>query len=524
MTEGFALNHHLEDVSVQRALLGYTSHADWLLNSQEKLALYLPYLAQEVRQRQLPSELALLPIVESMLDPQARSPQGALGLWQFMPGTASRLGLHRDHWHDGRQDIVASTQAALDYLEELHGRFGDWLLAIAAYNAGEGKVSRLLGARKENNRDGRAFFRLRLPAETRRYVPRVLALAAIVKDPAAFAMRLPAISTQVAFDVVQAPGAVDLALAARALKVDANELMALNPALKHLATPPGDSHHLLVPTRVAATAEATLDAASASITIPSPGTYKVRKGDTLLGIAHRFRTTVPLLRSYNRLGSDRIVAGSTLTVPGRMTESPPVDDGHPASARVAAYRVRQGDTLSDLAARFGTSVNWLKTTNSLRSGRIRTGDVLDVPSPARPQQQASLRNGLTLAQVTATTAYRIRSGDTLSEIAGRHRISVADLKTLNGIQGETIRAGRTLRVPAGTVAASTTGAVAGIPPAQVDRYTVRSGDTLWSIARRHAVSRQELMRVNNLRGNHVLRAGTTLQIPAPASALDVAGG
>ena len=146
---------------MQVAVDKYTKNPEWLADAQARLSLYLPYFLEETRRRNLPAELALLPIIESTLDPGALSPRGALGLWQFMPDTATRFGLSRDWWHDGRQDTVASTRAALDYLELLHDHFGDWLLSIAAYNAGEGAVMR--------------YGNIPPYQETRQYVPKVLA-------------------------------------------------------------------------------------------------------------------------------------------------------------------------------------------------------------------------------------------------------------------------------------------------------------------------------------------------------------
>ncbi len=543
LTREFTLDHHLNQRAVQDAVKKYTNNPEWLAAAQERISLYLPYFLEEVKRRKLPAELALLPIIESTLDPSATSPRGALGLWQFMPDTANRFGLSRDWWHDSRMDTVASTRAALDYLELLHAQFDDWLLTMAAYNAGEGTVARTMPGARARTNDSRFFSMHRLPAETRSYVPRVLALAAIIKDPARYDIVLPSVAKEVLFETVTMDKPVDLNLAATILNVLPSELVALNPGFHRQATPPEGSHNLLVPARSAEFAQARLDAMAADGLIAPIVEYRVRRGDSLNKIARSFNSSVGAITSLNGLRSDHIAANATLRIPragadGKLWTAGPSErlvaavSARPTSIK---HRVKRGETLSTIAKRYDISVGAVMTANRITNHRINADRVLTIPLPAIAQNTLTTQIGATskslprasaqarwperAADVSrATTAYRIRPGDSLSAIASRHGITTAELRSMNGLRRDTIRAHQTLRVPSmGSESASQVAAVGR------ESYRVRSGDTLWSIALRHSVSRQELMRVNGLQTSSVLSVGKQLKIPQPAPA-DIAGG
>ncbi|MGD2056375.1 MAG: transglycosylase SLT domain-containing protein, partial [Gammaproteobacteria bacterium] len=208
---------------------------------------YLFYILTRLEERGLPAELALLPVIESAYDPFAVSPSGATGIWQFMPVTAEHTGLRRDWWYDGRRDVIAATEAALDYLGELEERFdGDWLLALAAYNAGSAKIKR---AMRHNRSSGQPvdFWHLPLPRETRDYVPRLLALQAIIRNPEAHGIRLPRLANADYFSVVDTGGQIDLQVAARLAGTSVEEMQRLNPGLNRSITPPASPHTLVIP-------------------------------------------------------------------------------------------------------------------------------------------------------------------------------------------------------------------------------------------------------------------------------------
>ncbi len=538
MSSEFALEHHLNQRAVQAAVDKYTKNPEWLADAQARLSLYLPYFLEETRRRNLPAELALLPIIESTLDPRALSPRGALGLWQFMPDTATRFGLSRDWWHDGRQDTVASTRAALDYLELLHDQFGDWLLTIAAYNAGEGTIARTLPANNNKPVSPARFFDLDLPDETRKYVPQVLALAAIIKNPTKYDISLPDISGDVSFKSIKTKGPIDLQQAASVLNVSPAELVALNPSLKRQITPPTGTDNLLVPVRVGATAQARLNAMPTNVGSGAIAQYRVQRGDTLSTIARRFGSSTLAVKQLNGMTTDSIRTNTMLQIPRLGTAALASLQAEPMlAANVATatrrYRVQRGDTLGSIARRFGSTTGALRSMNGMRTDIIKINADLKVPGGTlmtastgslRGNQQGKFSPAKIPAKINvATTGYRVRSGDSLGAIARAHNATVGQLKLLNALRGDQIRVNRILRVPVMSGTGGNVMVAASRAPAQMDRHTVRSGDTLWGIAQKYDVSHQALIRENGLKVGQVLKLGLILRIPQP-EATDIAGG
>ena len=238
---GFQLEHHTDHPRVQAELRWFDRHPQYLVRLRTRMQTLLPHVVDHVDRRGLPMELALLPIIESALDAYAFSPTGAAGIWQFMPATGRRFGLTNDAWYDGRRDLHASTRAALDYLELLHTRFDDWLLAVAGYNAGEGNVSRAT----RRAAPGTPFFELRLPRETAQYVPRLLALAAVVDDPEITEMEIPPLDDAPFYAAIDTGSQLELAAAAEVLNLTVDDLYKWNPALESWSTPPAGPHRPL---------------------------------------------------------------------------------------------------------------------------------------------------------------------------------------------------------------------------------------------------------------------------------------
>ena len=275
---------------------------------------YLYHILSEINQRGLPTELALLPAVESAFDPFAQSPRGAAGLWQFMPRTASGLGLKQDAWYDGRRDVIAATAAALDYLTQLQQRFdGDWLLALAAYNAGPTRVQRAI---RYNRKHGKPvdFWHLQLPRETRDYVPRLLALRTLITTPAIYGLTLPAVMDSPYFSVLDSGGSLDLAVAARLAGVSVAEIRRLNPALTRQTVRRGGPHRLLIPAARAVTFRTQLAALAEQQRVQWVR-HHISAGDTLSAIAQHYRIGIARLRQFNELPDSRIKAGDLLIVP-----------------------------------------------------------------------------------------------------------------------------------------------------------------------------------------------------------------
>ena len=427
MRLGFDLDHQLGQKRVQQELSWLRRHPDYLARLQPRMERFLGYIHQRVQARGMPSELALLPIVESALDPYAFSPGGAAGLWQFMPATGRRFGLNRSWWYDGRRDPVAATEAALDYLQMLHRKFDDWPLAIAAYNAGEGSVQRA----QRRSPDGATFWELPLPRETRAYVPRLLALSALVDQPQRYDIRLPTLARDIPFSVLDTGGQIDIAIAAEHLNLDLEALYHWNPALNQWATPPSGPHRLLVPGSSAAKYQATI------AQIPTDARVnwirvKVASGDTLSHIARRHNTDVASLRKANNLRGNNIRAGQGLYIP----KSTQALDTYPPSRnrRDATYVVRAGDSLWTIGRDHGVSVAKLMKANHVGPRDVlRVGQRLRVPGGTD--------------KVIRTVNYGVRRGDSLAKIAARFNVQVSDIATWNQLNVQNyLRPGQSLKL------------------------------------------------------------------------------
>lgn len=335
---------------------------------------YLHHILNTVEAAGLPSELALLPAVESGFRPQVYSPDGAAGLWQFMPATGRMLGLRQDWWFDRRRTVRASTEAAVEYLGQLEQRFsGDWLHALAAYNAGTRKVSRAI---RSARRHGQAtdFWSLDLPGETDRYVPRLLALAAVVADPESYGLDLPEILDRPYFAVADTEGQIDLNVAAALAGISVEELLALNAGHKRWTSRPDGPHELLLPLEKVDAFEQAL------ASLPAEGRlrwqhHRVRRGESLGQIARDYRVSVEAIRETNGLTDSRIRAGEELIIPASDMVATAEASANSGARQRVHYRVRKGDSLYTIARRFQVSVAELKRWN--RVGRyIRPGDRL----------------------------------------------------------------------------------------------------------------------------------------------------
>jgi membrane-bound lytic murein transglycosylase D len=300
--------------SVQAHIDTFHNHPRHIEQILQRGEPYLFYILSRVEERGMPAELALLPVIESAFDPFASSPAGAAGIWQFMPATAKYVGLRQDWWVDDRRDIIAATDAALDYLSKLQQRFdGDWLLALAAYNAGSARVNKAI---RLNRSQGKPvdFWHLPLPEETRGYVPKLIALRAIISNPKAHNITLPTLPNTPYFTAVDTGGQLDLQVAARLTGTSMDELQRLNPGLTRSITPPASTHTLLIPRTSELRFRERLAWLPANQRVQSVK-YRVRRGDTLSAIAQNSRTTVARLRQINHLESTRIFAGKLLVVP-----------------------------------------------------------------------------------------------------------------------------------------------------------------------------------------------------------------
>jgi len=278
---------------------------------------FIHFVLSEIENRQMPAELAILPIIESGYYPRARSRTRAVGLWQIMPYTAKDLGLKRSVGYDGRHDVYASTSAALDYLSQMYNKFdGNWLLALAAYNAGPNRVSNAL--KKSNIQNNNAYWDLRLPRETREYIPKILALCAIIKDKEFSSTLLHPIEDTPYLETIVLSKRISPAKLILATDADETEIKLLNPAIRNLSTPIHAGYHLLVPKQDAELLALAIDNMQEA---PQPSwvNHRINRGESLSEIARRYGTTIGALREANNMQNNKIVAGRNLVIPLRQT-------------------------------------------------------------------------------------------------------------------------------------------------------------------------------------------------------------
>jgi membrane-bound lytic murein transglycosylase D len=336
---------------------------------QDRADYYLHHIVEEVDKRGMPMEIALLPMIESTLNPFAASRSGAAGLWQIMPRTGTHLGLAQDSWYDGRQAVRDSTTGALDYLEQLHKTFdNDWLLALAAYNCGGANVRRAQRSNKAKGLDT-DYWSLDLPTETHNYVPKLLALTQIVADPQKFNVTIPAVDNSPSFEVVEIKRPMHIVKAAQMAGVDIETLRALNPGRLRGAVFTKGTSELLLPIGTVDQFEANV-AEAASEEFMQWEVYQIQPGDNLGYIAEKFSTRVVLLQQLNGIQGTKIRAGDTLNVPINISEPN-------GQALAQDYRVREGDSLHRIADKFKISVSDIVIWNALDpAAYIRPGQQL----------------------------------------------------------------------------------------------------------------------------------------------------
>ena len=358
----------IHNSQVGKARERFLKQPDYLPVVSERANYYLYYIVEEVERRGMPMEIALLPLVESTLNPFAYSSERAAGLWQIMPATGRHLGLEQGWWYDGRRDLRDSTRVALDYLEALHQQFDqDWMLALAAYNSGKGRVAR---ARKTNRNQGLAtdYWSLKLPRETRNYVPKLIALAQIISYPEAFSLKIPSVPNAPAFEVAGTGGQLEMARAAQLAQVELSTLRALNPGQLRWATSPDMPPELLLPVGY----RQHFEQAVAQLT-PDDRVqwqhYRIERGDSLIRIAKKFDTEVGLLREVNGVRGSMIRAGDTLMIPKGSAWSSSLAMATAEKPQARGYRVRRGDSLYRIAGKFNVSINDIIAWNALDPGK-----------------------------------------------------------------------------------------------------------------------------------------------------------
>ncbi|MDR2443657.1 MAG: LysM peptidoglycan-binding domain-containing protein [Deltaproteobacteria bacterium] len=516
----------------------------FMSRSLERGQKYIPMMKAILRQKGLPEDLVYLALIESGFRTDAVSTAQAVGPWQFIASTGRNYGLTIDEWVDERMDPVKSTYAAADYLTALHDMFNSWPLAIAAYNSGEGKIQKGMRNPEVDNYWDMAKDNY-LANETKRYVPSFLAVAIIAKDPAAYGLDV-ASSSPDAWEDVVVPESVDLELAAKLAGSTLDRLKELNPHLKKMTTPPGESNFVLrVPQGSTGQFYRSYVQLPASLRGGGLLIYAARRGETVEQVASTHGLTPEVVRRYNDLEGSRLARGQELILPSAMPpETPTVvaaanrsdrQTAVPTSASEPVYRtaslptvpsaspnirpvrrttsvintlshrVRSGDTISGIARLYGVQADQIRSDNRLAGNTIREGQVLTIRSNLPLTSTASKRSGANWVEVSEGVPiyHTVKKGETISIIAANYRLSQDQLRSLNDLSGNAIRAGQKLRVGTGPA-----------PTADEGLYVVQAGDTVSVLAERFHLSSDRLRQLNNL-ANDRLQIGQKLRVADP---------
>lgn len=542
----------------------------WLSRKSRYEALVIPRLEA----RGMPKDLIYLAMVESGFNPKAWSKAAASGMWQFIAGTGRRYGLKDDWWYDPRRDPVLATEAALDYLEDLYGEFGDWHQAMAAYNCGEGRVRRL-----RNANSSLTYWDMPLPQETRYYVPKILAAMIIGHHPERYGFRIDKPEPPLAFDTATVTHCLSIATIARAAEVGEDEIIGLNPALRRWCTPPNRSSHVVyLPSGKRDLFAANYEKLDKTRLV-NWHHHVVVRGETLGGIAGRYRISTAAIKATNKMKGNSLRPGQSLLIPLAPEDARKwADQGdarEAAGKRVGSaryqggtYKVRPGDNLFDIARKVGTTVSQLLAANNLKPGAIiRPGQRLklsgvkggsgggsdDVEYRTEPPLPgaAGLRDRGDPEEAGETRVHVVTSGESLYSISRLLGVAQDDLMRWNDLQGTGIQAGQRLKYQAVDAvrigkAGAADGSSAKVPrsggdPAQKSVHTpatpvsaagpggrrwheVQSGENIFQIARRHGTDQKALLDLNGLAegdrihpGDSILISGMPMAKPGQAA-------
>jgi membrane-bound lytic murein transglycosylase D len=441
---GFRLDHELDRKRVQSQLRWYSNNQEYLNRVVRRANRYLYFVLGETEARDLPTELALLPIVESAYDPFAYSHGRAMGIWQFIPATGRLYGLNQDWWFDGRRDIQASTNAALNYLERLYKAFDqDWQLALAAYNSGEGNVR---AAIRKNRKRGKPtdFWSLKLPDETKAYVPKLLAISTLVADPSQHNVVLNPIPNKPYWVQAHVGTQIDLSQAAKLAEISLEELYLLNPGFNQWSTHPKGPFHLLIPVDKEQTFQANLAQLDDTERV-GWRRHKIKYGENLGLLASRYNTSIQTIKQVNGIKGNLIVTGDSLLIPVALTsqdryvlssderlKSKQAYLENKLGRAAQSYTVKPGDSFWTISRRFKVSMralakwNGMATRDVLYPGmvlKIFTTDKITTSSrPVSNQIPGTIRK----------LNYKVRPGESLSLIADKFNVSVSKIKGWNG--------------------------------------------------------------------------------------------
>ena len=512
---------------------------------------YFPMIERIFAEEGVPDELKYLALVESGLNPRARSWAKAVGMWQFIAATGRAYGLEAGSWVDERMDPEKATRAAARHLRDLYNIHGDWHLALANYNCSPRCINRGKRRAREKGIENPTFWDIYpyIPRETRNYVPMYIAASLIVSNPTAFGLQPPTTpSPRYAYHYMPVQGMIALEDIATMAGTDEATIRALNPELRRNTLPPSNgAYYVRIPLGTYDTFLAAY-AANPPRQRRAASDYRVRRGDTLSKIARQYGVSVADLKQRNGLRSNTIRVGQRLVVPVETYDGDaplmvladterrtieyssyirrPIAATRPANVAVASnttppvrtasnrtttssssserssvtYRVRRGDTLGKIAARYGVTVSQLRNWNGIRGSRINVGRRLTVYGD-NPNRSTAATSSSSSSQTQVT--YRVRRGDNLNNIAKKYGVSVSDIQGWNNLRGTRINAGQRLTIYTNGGSSSS--------ESRVVTYRVRRGDTLGKIASRYGVTVSKLQQWNSLSSSRI-RAGQRLKI------------
>ena len=488
--DGYAMPDSTSDL-IARHESWYSSRPDYIRRMVERSQKYLFHIVEEVEKRGMPSEIALLPMIESAYNPQAYSSGRASGIWQFIPSTGKHFGLKQNWWVDNRRNVTFATDAALTYLQKLHAMFGAWDLALAAYNAGEGTVGRAI---ERNRKLGLPtdYESLNLPPETKNYVPKLQAIKNLMTNPGNYGLKIQTIANTPYFSKVTAPTQIDAHLAAKLAEISDDEFLALNPSYNRpVITNSGDKHELLLPISSARTFRSNL--ATYDKPLVSWRTYYAKRGELMDKIATKFGIKVAQLRDVNDLPAQKkIKTSSTILVPnGNRTEftsvkatatkaaealpsiepdndvsteqgSANIDiastennaannnvETEPAKTSSVTHKVKKGEAMLAIAKHYGVSVKQIMTSNSLKNNRVTAGQLLTIKTleikPIEPNKATKTASN-NKKHIAKNKTYIVKRGDTLHSIAEKFDVAIIDIRRWNKITNSHIQPGHKLTI------------------------------------------------------------------------------
>ena len=382
--DGFALNSKPSKKAkkiIKKYEKWYKDRPEYIERMLNRSGKYLFYVVEQVQLRGMPTEIALLPMIESAYNPLAKSRMKAMGMWQFIPSTGKVYGLKQNWWRDDRRNVIDSTTAALDYLEKLHGMFGTWELALAAYNAGEGRIGRSIKRNKKLKRP-LDYYNIRLPRETRNYVPKLLAIKNIINNPEKYDLYITDIADKPYFASIPIPKEIDTALIAEFAEIPMEEFQLLNAQHKRpLMRSEHYSQEVLLPIDSIQTFHSNMEIYDQPLV--SWKTYKPKNGEKVYQVAKKFGINTKVLAQINQISSrKRFRRNSIVLIPSKSalkTNFPLNKDSLFNYSSIVTHHVSPGETLSHISDDYNISVRDLMEFNELKSTKIISGSTLDIP-------------------------------------------------------------------------------------------------------------------------------------------------